>query len=129
MKRLSITLILYLIFGSISAQTITVNCTVKNGYGKYLRLERKSDYVSNADEVVFADYIPVTNSIDFTFSEKGTEEYTLYVNFAKATIYLSPDVIYDIFVTVPESDPAQNPFTNIQYLNVDITSSDIDDIN
>ena len=129
MKRLSITLILCLIIGSISAQTITVNCTVKNGYGKYLRLERKSDYVSNADEVVFADYIPVTNSINFTFSEKETEEYTLYVNFAKSTIYLSPDVIYDIFVTVPESDPTQNPFTNIQYLNVDITSSDIDDIN
>ncbi len=129
MKRLSIALTLYLIIGSVSAQTITVNCTVENGYGKYLRLERKSDYVSNADEVVFEDYIPVTNSIDFTFTGQETEEYTLYVNFAKTGLYMSPDVIYDIFVTVPESDPTQNPFTNIQYLNADITSSDIDDIN
>ena len=113
----------------IVAQEININCRIKNGCGKYFRIEKTSDYITNTQKLLYSTIIDNSNNVKFCIHNEQTGEYTIYVDYAQGTVFLTPDAIYEISIVSPSYNPIQNPYTNPQYLSLDISSSEIDDIN
>lgn len=118
----------FLMASAAEAKNVTLNCHIENGDDKFFRLEKISDYVSFKQDVVYSSTINNGN-ISCSFTENDVAEYILYIDFAQATIFIEPDTKYDINIVVPEVDITQNPFTNRQFLQIDIKSSKKNDIN
>ena len=127
---LQVAVAMLLVHNVAMAQMISVSCKITGGEGKYFRLLKTSDYISHETEQIFAGIIGKNESVNINFTNQTTEEYTLCVDFAFTNLVLQPDVMYDISLKLPQNpNTTDNPFTNPQYLEAEITSSDIYDVN